>query len=158
MNELPHDVRASLIEHGIPEDSVHRFGPLGLGELIPKLGIRFLELSAEKTVATMPVSGNTQPAGLLHGGASAAFLETLGSFASNMAVDEKTMAVGTELNITHLRSAVSGLVTGTCTAVKLGRTQLVHHIDITDEKGKLISSGRMTNMVVPNIVHSAQKG
>ena len=143
--QFPRDLEKS----GIPQEKWHRFSQHGLGTLIPKMGIFFEELTAEYTVATMPVAENTQPGGLLHGGASAALLETLGSFAANEAAPEGYVAVGTELNISHVRSATSGLVRGTCIALKIGRSQCVHRIDITDERGKLISTGRMTNSIIP---------
>lgn len=141
--------QSELEKSGIPAEKWQQFTQHGVGTLIPKLGIVFEELSPERTVATMPVAENTQPAGLLHGGASAALLETLGSFAANEAAPEGYAAVGTELNISHVRSATSGLVRGTCIALKIGRSQCVHRIDITDEQGKLISTGRMTNSIIP---------
>ncbi len=122
---------------------------LGAGALAQKLGITILEASPELTVATMPVEGNTQPVGLLHGGASAALAETLGSISAFLSVvDQKKAAVGVDLNITHLRSVHSGTVTATCRAVKLGRTVCVHTIDITDEAGKLIATARITNNII----------
>lgn len=123
---------------------------LGAGALAQKLGITILEASPELTVATMPVEGNTQPVGLLHGGASAALAETLGSISAFLSVAEqqKKAAVGVDLNITHLRSVRSGTVTATCRAVKLGRTVCVHAIDITDEAGKLIATARITNNII----------
>ena len=123
---------------------------LGAGALAQKLGITILEASPELTVATMPVEGNTQPVGLLHGGASAALAETLGSISAFLSVAEqqKKAAVGVDLNITHLRPIRSGTVTATCRAVKLGRTVCVHAIDITDEAGKLIATARITNNII----------
>lgn len=122
---------------------------LGAGTLAQKLGITILEASPELTVATMPVEGNTQPVGLLHGGASAALAETLGSISAFLSVaEQKKAAVGVDLNITHLRSVRSGTVTATCRAVKLGRTVCVHTIDITDEAGKLIATARITNNII----------
>lgn len=122
---------------------------LGAGSLAQKLGITILEASPELTVATMPVEGNTQPVGLLHGGASAALAETLGSISAFLSVaEQKKAAVGVDLNITHLRSVRSGTVTATCRAVKLGRTVCVHAIDISDEAGKLIATARITNNII----------
>lgn len=122
---------------------------LGTGALAQKLGITILEASPELTVATMPVEGNTQPVGLLHGGASAALAETLGSISAFLSVaKQKKAAVGVDLNITHLRSVRSGTITATCRAVKLGRTVCVHTIDITDEAGKLIATARITNNII----------
>lgn len=139
---------SELEKFGVPAEYASMFSPLLLGELIPKLGIYFQKLSPELTIATMPVAGNTQPAGLLHGGATAALLETVGSFAANAAAPEGKMAVGVDLNITHVSSALKGEVTATCTAEKLGRTLCVHRVEIR-QGDKLISTGRISNMLVP---------
>lgn len=121
----------------------------GTGALAEKLGITITYASPELITATMPVAGNTQPVGLLHGGASAALAETLGSLAAFLSATEHgKVAVGVDLNITHLRPATSGLVTGTCRAVKLGHTTTVHTIDITDENHKIIASARITNQLI----------
>lgn len=119
------------------------------GSLAQKLGIEILEADPQLTVATMPVAGNTQPAGILHGGASAVLAETLGSCAANLLVaGSRRAAVGLDLNITHVRPARAGLVTGTCRAVHLGRSICVHSIEITDETGKLIATARITNKII----------
>lgn len=146
---LPADtVQEELRKHGIPRE-LYRLFPQGLGKLIPAMGIQFSELSAQRTVATMPVAPNTQPAGLLHGGASVVLAETLGSMAAGVHGGVESMAVGVDINATHLRPAVSGSVTGVCTAVKLGRTVCVHTIEITDESGRGVCTARITNMLIP---------
>ena len=117
----------------------------GLGDLAEKMGIKLLELSAERAVATMPVAGNTQPLGVLHGGAHVVLGESLGSFAANVWAYPDKFAVGIEVNASHSRSATSGLVTATCVAINLGKTLTVHEISITDEAGKLLSTVRITN-------------
>ena len=127
------EIKAQLTESGIPEH-LHPYFPRGLGELIPAMGIKFQELTAERTVATMPVAGNTQPIGLLHGGANVVLAETLGSLSAGVHGGENLVAVGVDINATHVRPAVSGVVTATCTAVKLGRTLCIHSIDIVDER------------------------
>ncbi|MFM6977802.1 MAG: PaaI family thioesterase [Micrococcales bacterium] len=119
----------------------------GLGDLADKMGIKLVELSAERAVATMPVAGNTQPLGVLHGGAHVVLGESLGSFAANVWAYPDKYAVGIEVNASHSRSATSGLVTGTCVAVNLGKTLTVHEISITDESGKLLSTVRITNFL-----------
>ena len=119
----------------------------GLGALADKMGIELLELSAERSVATMPVEGNTQPLGLVHGGAYVVLGETLGSFAANVAAGEGRYAVGIEINASHSRSATEGIVTGVCTAVSLGRTLTVHEIAVSDEAGKRLSTIRITNLL-----------
>jgi uncharacterized protein (TIGR00369 family) len=121
----------------------------GLGALAEKMGIQLLELSAERAVATMPVSGNTQPLGLLHGGAHVVLAESLGSFAANVHAHPWGYAVGIELNATHHSSITEGLVTGTCVAIKLGKTLTSHEISMTDESGRLLSTVRITNFIRP---------
>jgi uncharacterized protein (TIGR00369 family) len=112
----------------------------GLGALAEKMGIKLLELSADRAVATMPVDGNTQPIGLLHGGAHVVLAESLGSFAANVHAHPWGYAVGIELNASHHASISEGLVTGTCTAVKLGKSLTTHEIKVTDESGRLLSN------------------
>ena len=121
----------------------------GLGALAEKMGIELKELSAEKAVATMPVAGNTQPIGLLHGGAHVVLAESLGSFAANVHAHPWGYAVGIELNASHHASITEGVVTGTCTAIKLGKTLTTHEIKMTDEQGNLLSTVRITNYLRP---------
>jgi uncharacterized protein (TIGR00369 family) len=118
-----------------------------VGELADKLGIKILELSAERSVATMPVEGNTQPFGVLHGGAHVVLAETLGSMSANVWAYPDRLAVGIEVNASHSRSAVGGLVTGTCTALNLGKSLTVHEIVVTDEQGRRLSTVRITNFL-----------
>jgi uncharacterized protein (TIGR00369 family) len=119
----------------------------GLGALADKMGIQLIELTAERAVATMPVVGNTQPIGILHGGAHVVLAESLGSFAANVHAHPWGYAVGIELNASHHASISEGVVTGTCTAVKLGRSLTTHEIKMTDEKGTLLSTVRITNFL-----------
>jgi len=119
----------------------------GMGALADKMGIQLLELSAERAVATMPVEGNTQPLGLVHGGAYVVLAESLGSFAANVAAGEGRFAVGIEINASHSRSATEGIVTGVCTAISIGRTLATHEIAISDEKGRRLSTVRITNLL-----------
>ena len=121
----------------------------GLGALADRMGIRLVELSAERAVATMPVEGNTQPIGLVHGGAYVVLGESLGSFAANVHAHPRGYAVGIEINATHHKSASSGIVTGTCTAIKLGKTLTSHEIKVTDQAGELLSTIRITNLIRP---------
>lgn len=119
----------------------------GLGPLADKMGIKLLELSAERAVAMMPVEGNTQPLGVLHGGAHVVLGESLGSFAANVWAYPDKYAVGIEVNASHSRSINSGMVTAVCTAINLGKTLAVHEISITDQAGKLLSTVRITNFL-----------
>ncbi|CAN5164216.1 hotdog fold thioesterase [soil metagenome] len=119
----------------------------GLGDLADKMGIKFYELTAERAVATMPAEGNTQPFGIIHGGAYVVLAESLGSFAANVHAGDGKVAFGIEINASHTGSATSGVVTGVCTAIKLGRTLCVHEITIDDESGRRLSTVRITNFI-----------
>ncbi|MGO4300901.1 PaaI family thioesterase [Leifsonia sp. RAF41] len=119
-----------------------------LGELDVKMGVRILEQSAERVVATMPVEGNRQSFGLLHGGASVAFAEALGSWAAVIHAGPGRSAVGVDINATHHRAARSGLVTGVATAIRLGRTIASHEIVVSDEEGNRLCTARITNLII----------
>ncbi|QTX04643.1 hotdog fold thioesterase [Agromyces archimandritae] len=119
----------------------------GAGALAEKMGIEFLEFGVERSVARMPVEGNTQPAMLLHGGAYVVLGESLGSMSANLAAGPGKLAVGIEINASHTRSATEGWVTGVCTPVHLGRTLTVHEIAIDDDQGRRCSTIRITNLV-----------
>lgn len=123
--------------------------PHGMGGLNEKLGVELLEVSPERIVATMPVEGNTQPYGLLHGGASIALAESLGSIGSAIHAHPDRVAVGVDINATHHRSATSGIVTGTATPAHLGRTSATWEIVVTDERGKRLCTSRITCALVP---------
>lgn len=119
----------------------------GMGALAEKMGIEFLEFTIERSVATMPVEGNTQPAGLLHGGASVVLGESLGSMAATLHAGPGRLAVGIDVNATHTRAATSGIVTGVCTPIHLGRSMTVHEIVVTDDQGRRCSTIRITNLI-----------
>ena len=121
----------------------------GIGSLAEKMGIELVEVSAERCVATMPVAGNTQPLGILHGGAHVVLAESLGSIAANVHAHPWGYAVGIELNASHHGSVKEGVVTGTCTALKLGKTLTTHEVKMTDEQGNLLSTVRITNFLRP---------
>jgi len=119
----------------------------GMGALAEKMGIVFTEFAVERSVATMPVEGNTQPVGLLHGGAYVVLGESLGSMAANLHAGPGRLAVGVDINATHTRSATSGVVTGVCTPLHLGRSMTVHEIVVSDDQGRRCSTIRITNMI-----------
>lgn len=119
-------------------------GP-GLGE---RLGIVVLEVAPGRAVATMPVEGNTQPYGVLHGGATAALAETVGSLAAAAHAGADRRAMGLELSMSHHRPATEGLVTATATAAHLGRTTAVYEIVVLDPDGRRVSTGRLTCVLV----------
>jgi uncharacterized protein (TIGR00369 family) len=123
----------------------------GVGALAAKMGIEFIEFTLERAVATMPVEGNTQPADLLHGGAYVVLGESLGSMAANLWAGAGRLAVGIEINATHTRSATSGIVTGVCTPIHLGRTLTTHEIVVTDDRGRRCSTIRITNLIKDGI-------
>ncbi len=138
MTAFPSDLDPELIE---------RLVNTGGGELATKMGIQLLELSAEKSVATMPVEGNRQVVGLLHGGAHVVLAESLGSMSSAIHAGPGRIAVGIEINATHSKSATEGTVTATCEALVLGRTLATHQITIRDSEGNRLSTVRMTNFI-----------
>ncbi len=125
-----------------------------LGELDKKMGVRIVEESVERVVATMPVAGNTQSFGLLHGGASLAVGEAVGSWAAvKYASTFGKVVVGVDVNATHHRSATDGLVTITATPLKLGRRLTSHEVVITDEQQRRICTLRITNLVIDKPSH-----
>ena len=120
----------------------------GMGALADKMGFELLELSAERSVATMPVLGNTQPLGYVHGGAYVVLAESLGSFSANVwAHTLGKVAVGIEVNASHSRSATEGTVTATCKAVQLGRSLTIHEIVCVDDQERRLSTIRITNFL-----------
>lgn len=124
---------------------------LGRDNLVGHLGIVFTEAGPDWLRGTMPVDERTrQPFGLLHGGASVALAETLGSMAGGLCVDaENEMVVGLEINANHLRAAREGTITGTARALHLGRSTQVWEIRIDNEAGKPVCVSRLTLAVVP---------
>lgn len=123
--------------------------------LMARMGMRIVEVSPERCVLEMPIAGNVQPAGFLHGGASAALAETAGSlaaiaYAEQLASEDglARTAVGTDLSISHLRPGVGTAVTAVASAVRLGKTRCVHQIQIFSEGGKLISTATIANQLL----------
>jgi uncharacterized protein (TIGR00369 family) len=114
------------------------------GHLGDRMGLRVLTAAPERVVGTLPVEGNTQPYGLLHGGASAVLAETLGSVGAMLHGGPTKTAMGVDLNCTHHRGLRSGLITGTATPVHAGRTSATYDIVITEETGKRVCSARLT--------------
>jgi uncharacterized protein (TIGR00369 family) len=120
------------------------FGDLGPGALGERMGITLVSASAEEVVATMPVEGNTQPYGLLHGGASVVLAETVGSIAAALHAGPSRVAVGIEISATHHRAATSGTVTGVATPVHRGGTLATYDIVISDEQDRRVCTARIT--------------
>ncbi len=114
------------------------------GELGRRMGLDIVEASADRVVGTLPVEGNTQPYGLLHGGASAVLAETLGSVGAALHAGPERIALGLELNATHHRAATAGVVTGVATPVHRGRSTATYEIIISDERDRRICTARLT--------------
>ncbi|MFD5076698.1 PaaI family thioesterase [Streptomyces sp. NPDC058371] len=135
-----------------PQEVIDEYATLGVdlsalfsaGYLGTRMGLQIIEASAERVVATMPVEGNTQPYGLLHGGASAVLAETIGSVGAMLHGGSSKIAVGVDLNCTHHRGVRSGLVTGIATPVHRGRSTATYEIVISDENDKRVCTARLT--------------
>jgi uncharacterized protein (TIGR00369 family) len=130
-----------------PADAAAFLNSLGGGTLTERMGIELVEASAERVVATMPVAGNTQPYGLLHGGASAVLAETIGSMGAVIHAGEGRIAVGIELSCTHHRSATSGIVTGVAVPLSRGRTLATYEIVVTDDQQRRLCTARLTALL-----------
>jgi 1,4-dihydroxy-2-naphthoyl-CoA hydrolase len=132
----------------------------GANTLVDHLGIKLTEVGADFLRATMPVDNrHRQVMGVLHGGASAALAETIASFAANMCVDHtRFMCVGQELNANHLRPVASGLVTATTRPFHLGSRSQVWHIEIHDDRERLVCVSRLTVAVVERRAASEGNG
>jgi uncharacterized protein (TIGR00369 family) len=135
-----------------PQEILDQWSGLGIdltalfsaGHLGERMGLRVLEAAPRRVVGTLPVEGNTQPYGLLHGGASAVLAETLGSVGAMLHGGPEKLAVGVDLNCTHHRGVRSGLITGVATPVHAGRTSATYDIVITEENGKRVCTARLT--------------
>ncbi len=114
------------------------------GALNEKMGVEIVEVGPERVVATMPVEGNTQPYGLLHGGASVVLAETLGSVGAALHAWPDKVAVGVDINATHHRAARAGTVTGVATPVHLGRSTASFEVVVSDELGRRVCTSRIT--------------
>ncbi|MCQ0022300.1 hotdog fold thioesterase [Streptomyces somaliensis DSM 40738] len=138
-----------------PQEVIDEYAALGVdlhalfsaGHLGTRMGLRITEASPDRVVGTLPVEGNTQPYGLLHGGASAVLAETLGSVGAMLHGGSGKIAVGVDLNCTHHRGVRSGVVTGVATPVHRGRSTATYEIAVTDEQGKRVCTARLTCML-----------
>ncbi len=123
---------------------IEGFARLSEGTLPRRMGITVTAATAERVTGTMPVEGNIQPYGLLHGGASCVLAESLGSLGAALHAGPGRFAVGIEISATHHRAAATGLVTGVATRVHGGRTTATYEIAISDDRGRRICSARLT--------------
>lgn len=129
-------------------DFLADFKARGGSALDEKLGIKIIEASPARLVATMPVEGNTQPFGLLHGGANVVLAESLGSIGTALHAGPDRRIVGVDINATHHKSATKGLVTGVATAISLGKTLCSYEIVITNEDGQRTCTARITCLIL----------
>lgn len=128
----------------LPDDIVSQLNSQ-LGSLNEAMGITFVAADREQLVARMPVAGNTQPYGILHGGASGVIAETVGSVGSAIHSSQfGTLPVGLELNCTHHRSARTGYITATGRPISLGKTMTCWEIVLTDDDGNRTCTARLT--------------
>jgi uncharacterized protein (TIGR00369 family) len=148
----------SRVTGGQAQDGAPAVMPPGLAEFMAegghrpdqlgaKLGIRIVEATAERVVGTMPVAGNTQPLGTLHGGASIAFAETLASIAALIHAGPQRVAVGVEVSATHHRPARSGVVQGVATTIHRGKTIATYEVVIRDASDRRICTSRVTCVI-----------
>ena len=132
----------------INEEFVKFYKERGSGALDQKMGIKILEAEPGRLVGTMPVEGNTQPMGLLHGGANVVLAESLGSIGTSLHAGPNRKIVGVDINATHHKSATTGLVTGVATAISLGKTLCSWEIVITNEAGERTCTARITCLIL----------
>jgi uncharacterized protein (TIGR00369 family) len=116
-------------------------------QLTERMGITLTEISPGRVVGTLPVAGNRRPFGLLHGGASCVLAETLGSTAAALHAGPGRAIAGVDLNVTHHRVVLDGLVTGVCTPLYEGRTLATYEIVLTDGRGQRVCTARLTCML-----------
>jgi 1,4-dihydroxy-2-naphthoyl-CoA hydrolase len=129
-------------------DFMKLLGVRGAGVLDQKMGIRVLEATPSRLVATMPVEGNTQAVGLLHGGASVVLAESLGSIGTALHAGLDRRIVGVDINATHHRAVTKGIVTAVATPISLGKTLCCYEIVITDEEGNRTCTARITCLIL----------
>ena len=120
----------------------------GAGALDKKMAIEILEASPERLVGRMPVEGNTQPIGILHGGANVVLAESLGSIGTQLHAGINKRIVGVDINATHHKSASSGYVTAIATAITLGKTLCCYNVEITNDKGERTCTARITCLIL----------
>jgi 1,4-dihydroxy-2-naphthoyl-CoA hydrolase len=131
--------------------SLEKLNSMSVGNMVEYLGIEFTEVTPDYICAKMPVDNRTkQPMGLLHGGASVALAESVGSIASYLSLEnpEKQTAVGVEINANHLKSAREGYVYAKCMPLKVGKTMHIWDIKITNEAGDLVCVSRLTTAII----------
>lgn len=139
----------------LPQDIIDEYAALGTdlpalfsaGDLGSRMGIEITEASADRVVGTMPVKGNTQPYGVLHGGASCVLAETIGSVGSALHAGPGRIAMGVEINASHHRSVSEGYVTAVATRLQAGRTLASYEIIISDDRDRRVCTARLTCVI-----------
>ena len=144
----PREIGWSRVEVGVDQDGkgqmIDALRLQGRNVLVERMGIEIVEASPERVVGTMPVEGNTQPYGLLHGGASCVLAETLGSIGAALHAGLDRLTMGIEINATHHSGASDGVVTGVATKLHGGRTLATYEVVITAESGRRVCTARLT--------------
>ena len=120
----------------------------GAGALDKKMGIEIIEASPQRLVGRMPVEGNTQPIGILHGGANVVLAESLGSIGTQLHAGVERRIVGVDINATHHKAALSGYVTAVATAISLGKTLCSYNVEISNDKGERTCTARITCLIL----------
>lgn len=142
---MPENPLADLLP--LTDEEREQLAATGRGTLVERMDIELLQATPERVVGRMPVLGNTQPYGLLHGGASVVLAETLGSIGSALHAGEGRIAVGLDINATHHRAARSGHVVGVATPLSLGRSVAAWEVVITDDEHRRVCTSRITCML-----------
>lgn len=114
------------------------------GTMMERMGMTWEEIAADRVVASLPVAGNTQPYGLLHGGATAVLVETIGSFGAALAAGADRRVLGVQLAVNHLRPVTEGRIRAIGTPVHSGRTTAVWDVQVVDDEDRLVAVGRLT--------------
>jgi uncharacterized protein (TIGR00369 family) len=139
---MPPDI---TLPAGVTPEEALGFANLGFpGTLMERLGIEMVELTADRLVARMPVEGNTQVYGILHGGATAALCETVASYGTAIVAGLDRVVTGVELNVNHIRAVREGFVTASGTPLHIGRTTAVWDMKVHDDEGRLVAASRLT--------------
>ena len=139
---MPPDI---TLPDGVTPEQALAFSNQGFpGTLMGRLGIEMVELTSERLVARMPVEGNTQIYGILHGGATAALCETVGSYGTAIVAGLDRVVTGVEINVNHIRAVREGFVTATGTPLHIGRSTAVWDMKVHDEEGRLVAASRLT--------------
>ncbi|MDO4253708.1 MAG: hotdog fold thioesterase [Kocuria sp.] len=139
------DPTAADVSRSLQDDPVAALNNNRSGQLDARLGVTYVEASTQRVVARMPVEGNRQPMGLLHGGATIALCESVASVGAFLhAASSGRVAVGMDVNATHHTSTMSGYVTATCTPIKLGRSVTSHEVVVLDDSDRRICTARIT--------------